>query len=247
MDILPSIDLLGGKVVRLLRGNYDERTVYSDDPLGVAEQFMDAGARWIHVVDLDAARSGRLSNTDILRDICRLAATRAAKVESGGGIRDMEAIDTLRSAGIGRMVIGSAALKNWAWFEGLLKNEDLPNDLLALGLDAREGFVAAEGWTEQLTQTARQIAGRVSGSHLGAIVYTDIARDGMLAGVNLEATGEISSATDVPIIASGGVRSIDDINACKQLGCSGVIIGKAYYEGRIDLARALGEAGKQAN
>lgn len=243
MDILPSIDLLDGKVVRLARGDYDERTVYSEDPLAIAGQFIDAGARWIHVVDLDAARSGRLSNTDALRGICRLAATRDVEVQSGGGVRNMEAIATLRAAGVRRMVVGSAAMKDWEWFERLLEGDDPPNDMLALGLDARGGFVAAEGWTEQLAQTAREIASRVRGSGLGAIVHTDIARDGMLAGVNLEATEEIISATDVPIIASGGVRSIEDVRGCLELGCSGVIIGKAYYEGRIDLARAVAEAG----
>ncbi len=247
MDVLPAIDLRGGKVVRLLQGDYDRQTVYADDPAKVADDFIAAGAKWIHVVDLDAARSGQLSNTDALRAVCKVAAAQDVRVESGGGVRDIAAVRTLREAGVSRLVIGSAALKNWPWFESLLDDDEFPNELFALGLDARDGYVAAEGWTEQLGETAIAIAGRVTGSGLGAIVYTDIARDGMLSGVNIPATLELVSGTDVPIIASGGVRSLEDIRQCLAIGCCGVIVGKAYYEGRIDLAEALTEAGKKTD
>ena len=238
MDVLPAIDLRDGRVVRLSQGDYAQETIYGDDPAAVAETFLDAGAPWIHVVDLDAARSGRLANTQSVGDICRVASPRGAKVQCGGGLRSREAIETLRGCGVSRLVIGSAALKNWAWFEGLLGADDCPNATLALGLDARDGRVAAEGWTEQLSDRAVDIAGRVAGSGLGAIVYTDIARDGMLTGTNLPATSEVVAATDVAVIASGGVASIDDVRACKEIGCAGVIVGRAWYEGRIDLARA---------
>ena len=244
MDILPAIDLRDGKVVRLTRGDYDAQTTYGDDPAAVAAAFVAAGARWIHTVDLDAARSGKLANTDAIAAICREAASGGARVQAGGGIRDRKVIDMLLGRGVARMVIGSAALKNWEWFEGLLADESLDSGCLALGLDARDGYVAAEGWTEQLDRRAVDYARRVAGSKLGAIVYTDIARDGMLSGVNIDATSELVAATDVGIIASGGVGSIQDVLRCRQIGCSGVIVGKAYYEGKLDLAEAIRRSGE---
>lgn len=247
MEVLPAIDLLGGKVVRLLRGNYQEQTTYRDDPAAVVNEFAAIGARWVHVVDLDAARSGQLSNISAVQDICKTARTESIRVQFGGGVRGDAAIKILLSLGIDRLVIGSGALKDWQWFEGLLADDAYSNDLFALGLDARGGRLATEGWTEQRSETAMEIAARVTNSNLGAIVYTDIDRDGMLAGVNIAETNELISVTDVPIIASGGVRSIEDIRQCRHIGCQGVIIGKAYYEGKIDLERAIVEANKKTN
>ena len=244
MDVLPAIDLRGGKVVRLQQGNYDQQTTYADDPVAVAKGFIDTGTKWIHVVDLEAARTGRLINTESVREICQAALAAGVNVQNGGGIRNLQVIQTLLGAGISRLVIGSAALKNWAWFEQLLAGDDVDNERLALGLDARGGLVAAEGWTEQLDQLAVDLARRVSGSGLGAIVYTDIERDSMLTGVNVEATAELVAATDVPVVASGGLSSLDDIRQCHQIGCSGVILGKALYEGQVDLGDALDVAGK---
>lgn len=244
MEVLPAIDLRGGKVVRLSQGDYERQKVYGDSPAATAGQFIAAGVGWIHVVDLDAARSGSLANTGAVADICSLAAQAGANVQCGGGVRNIETIELLRSLGVRRLVIGSAAMKDWPWFQGLLEGDDFPNDMFALGLDARDGCVAAEGWTEQLSTRAADLAKRVAGSGLGAIVYTDIARDGMLSGINLGATGELVRATDVPIIASGGVASIDDVAGCKDIGCAAVIIGRAWYEGRIDLAAAVEMAAK---
>ncbi len=242
MDVLPSIDLRDRRVVRLAQGDYDRQTTYDDDPAAVAGAFIEAGAKWVHVVDLDAARSGRPANTDSVRGIC--AAVRgAAKVEFGGGVRDASMIDAMLDVGVHRLVIGSAAMKNWEWFENLLESSDYANEHFALGLDARDGYLAAEGWTEQLDIPAVDFARRVNDSGLGAIVYTDIARDGMLGGVNVVATEGIVKATDVPVVASGGVSSLDDVRACREIGCGGVIIGRAYYEGRIDLAAACAVAG----
>jgi len=238
MDILPAIDLRGGKVVRLSQGDYARQTTYNDDPVAVARQFVAAGATWIHMVDLDAARSGQRANTAAIRDVCQAVAGDGVKIECGGGIRDNEAIEALRDAGAARLVVGSAAMKNWSWFEGLLSGEAFGAELFALGLDARDGLLAAEGWTEQLALTATELARRVRGSGLGAVVYTDIARDGMLSGTNLSATGEIVESTDVPVVASGGVASLEDVRGCGTIGCAGVIIGRAWYEGKIDLARA---------
>ena len=241
MDVLPSIDLRDGKVVRLARGDYDAQTVYSDDPVAVAEGLVRAGARWIHVVDLDAALTGRFANADAVRAIRQAV---EVDIELGGGARDEPAIRAMLDRGATRVVVGSAALGDWEWFERLVGQADLA-PRLALGLDARAGRLAAKGWTEQTDILAADLAGRVAGSGLGAIVCTDIARDGMLTGVNVEMTSELVSATDVPIIASGGVSSIRDIRQCREIGCGGVIIGKAYYEGKIDLARAIAEAAGQ--
>ena len=246
MDILPAIDLRDAKVVRLLQGDYDRQVTYGDDPAAVAKQFVAAGAEWIHVVDLDAARSGRPANTDSVRAICDTVAGRA-KVEFGGGVRDRNMIEVMQAVGVSRVVIGSAAMKNPEWLRDLLADADLPNEGIALGLDARDGFLQAEGWTEQMDQTAEAFARDVAGSGLGAIVYTDIARDGMLTGVNVEATKRIIAATDVPVVASGGVRSLEDVRACRDAGCAGMIVGKAYYEGRIDIAEACELARQERN
>ncbi len=235
MDILPAIDLRGGKVVRLLRGDYAQQTTYGDDPAAVARTFAQAGVPWIHVVDLDAALAGKPVNT------AAIAAIRAAvdvKIELGGGARDDATVEAMIAGGANRVVVGSAALKNWAWFERLASRADLAGKL-TLGLDARDGKLSLHGWTQQVDATAVEFARRVKGWPLGAIVYTDIGRDGMLLGVNVAATAELIAATDVPVIASGGVGSIEDIRLCKAAGCAGVIVGKAYYEGRIDLPAAV--------
>ncbi len=242
MDILPAIDLREGKVVRLIQGDYGQQRTYSEDPQAVADAFLAAGARWIHVVDLDGARTGRRENMAVIRELCRHVDERAA-IQCGGGVRNRAAIEELLDQGASRVVIGSAALKDPAWFQSLLDDPDLPNGQLALGLDARGEKLAAEGWTEQLDQSPRDWAKRMRGSGLGAIVYTDISRDGMLSGVNVEATAALAASTDVSVIASGGVASIADVEACLRAGCAGVIVGRAYYDGRIDLAEACRLAG----
>lgn len=238
MDILPAIDLREGKVVRLAQGDYDRQTTYHDDPVAVARLFVQAGAKWIHMVDLDAARTGTCANSAAVRAVAQAV---DARVELGGGARDTAAVERMLESGVARVVVGSAAMKNWPWFEALAARDDLAG-LLALGLDARNGLLAAHGWTEQLDTSAAELAARTRGWPLGAIVYTDIARDGMLSGVNIEATAEIIRATDVPVIASGGVGSLDDIRRCASIGCAGAIIGRAWYEGKIDLEQACGLA-----
>jgi len=242
MDILPAIDLRGGKVVRLARGNYARQTTYDDDPVAVARRFVAAGAEWIHMVDLDAARTGRPANTDAVRAVADAV---DARIELGGGARSTAAVESMLAGGVSRVVVGSAALEDWAWFEKLAARDDLAGRL-ALGLDARSGRLAVRGWTEQLEALAVDLAARVRGWPLGAVIYTDISRDGMLGGVNVEATAEVIDATDVPVIASGGVASLDDVLRCRQIGCAGAIIGRAYYEGKIDLTRAMEIAEKGA-
>ena len=241
MDILPAIDLRGGRVVRLERGDYNLQTNYSDAPDAVAAAFASDGAKWIHVVDLDAALSGQSSNLPALR-LIRKAAGSNVRIEFGGGARTDAYIMSLLDEGVDRVVVGSAALKNWKWFEGLLGRPELSGKL-ALGLDARKGKLAADGWTHQVDSTAVEIASVVKGMPLGAIIYTDISRDGMLTGVNIEATAEIIAASSQAVIASGGVAGYEDIGLCRNIGCAGVIIGKAYYEGRIDIAKAIELAG----
>jgi phosphoribosylformimino-5-aminoimidazole carboxamide ribotide isomerase len=235
MEVLPAIDLREGQVVRLIRGDYARQKTYSADPASVARAFESAGAAWIHVVDLDAARLGRPCNT------AAVAAIRGAvgvKIELGGGARSEEAIEQLLACGADRVVVGSAALKDWPWFERVARRGDLAGKIV-LGLDSRGGLLATHGWTDQTPLGAVEVASRVRGWPLAAIVHTDIDRDAMLQGVNVEGTAEIVAATDVPVIASGGVGGIEDIRRCREIGCAGVIVGRAYYEGRIDLAEAF--------
>jgi len=235
VDILPAIDLRGAKVVRLSQGDYDRQKTYSDDPAAVAGQFAAAGASWIHMVDLDAARTGTPSNLASVRTVREAV---DVKVELGGGARDDATIEAMLAMGVDRVVVGSAAMRDWTWFERLAGRAELAGKI-ALGLDARGDHIAVEGWTEQVDASPVEIARRVRGWPIGAIVYTDIARDGMLSGVNFDATSELIDATDVPIIASGGVGCIEDIARCRQIGCGGVIVGRAYYEGKINLKQAL--------
>jgi len=241
MNVLPAIDLRDGNLVRLVRGDYDCQATYGNDPVAVARTFVQAGAKWIHVVDLDAARTGRHKNLHLVRALCEAVSADSAnpaKIQMGGGARDEAGIEAMFQAGVARVVIGSRAISDWPWFEHLGNQPDLAARF-ALGLDARDGRLAAEGWSKQTSLTAVEIAGRTRGWPLGAIVYTDIARDGMLQGVNVQATAEIVAATDVPVIASGGVSSLQDVADCKRIGCAGAIIGRAWYEGKIDLAKAV--------
>ncbi|MDY7011103.1 MAG: 1-(5-phosphoribosyl)-5-[(5-phosphoribosylamino)methylideneamino]imidazole-4-carboxamide isomerase [Planctomycetota bacterium] len=243
MEIFPSIDLRDGKVVRLSQGDYDRQQVYATDAAGVAGRFVSAGAKWIHVVDLDAARSGKRTNTEAIGAICRVA---GAKVQLGGGIRNDEAVANALALGVNRFIIGSAALKDWAWFGQLARRKDLAGKVV-LGLDARGGRLAADGWTDQTDLTVAEVSRRAGSLPLAAIIYTDIERDGMLTGPDLDGTAEIIEATGLPVIASGGIAVLDDIMRCKEIGCAGAIVGRAYYEGKIDLARACALATKEKN
>lgn len=234
MEILPAIDLRDGKVVRLRQGDYERQTVYGNDPVAVAREFVSAGARWIHMVDLDAARTGRRSNAEAIREVCLAV---RADVQLGGGIRDDDAVQAALDLGVSRVVIGSAALGDWSWFEGLCRRAELAGKV-ALALDARAGRLAVHGWTERTELTVRELAGKARSLPLGAIVYTDVQRDGMLTGPDLSTTAELIATTKKPVIASGGISSVEDVARCKEIGCAGVIIGRAYYEGRIDLAAA---------
>jgi len=246
MEAIPSIDLREGQVVRLAQGDYAAQTTYGGEPADVARAFEAAGAMWIHVVDLDAARrkdtdAGPRAASPNARALAAIRSAVKARLEVGGGARDEAAIRRLLAEGADRVVVGSAALREWPWFDRLSHRADLAGRLV-LGLDARGGRLAAHGWTLQTDASAAEAASRTRSWPLGAIVFTDIARDGMLQGVNVEATAALIAATDVPVIASGGVAGLEDVRRCAAIGCAGVIIGRAYYEGRIDLAEAVRQA-----
>jgi phosphoribosylformimino-5-aminoimidazole carboxamide ribotide isomerase len=235
MHLFPAMDLREGQVVRLLRGQYDQQTTYEQDPLTQALAFAEAGATWLHMVDLDGARTGRMTQVPIIQRVCRET---KLQVQVGGGVRGEGAIDRLLKAGVQRVVLGTAALRNWDWFEKLMGNPTYRGRLV-LGLDAKGGKLAVSGWESTTELSALEIAKRVSDWPLGAIVYTDIATDGTMQGPNLEATAALAQATHTPVIASGGVGSLQHLEALRQLPIAGAIVGKALYEGAFTIAQAL--------
>ena len=236
MYLFPAIDLRDGKVVRLQQGDYDQQTTYGEDPLDQAKRFEDAGATWLHVVDLDGARDGRMRHNAQIESIC---SNTSLRVEVGGGIRTSGSIDRLLNAGVARVILGTAALENWKWFEDLMVNPTYRHNIV-LGLDARKGKLAVAGWEQTTETTALEVAAKVSDWPLAAIVFTDIATDGTLAGPNVESTREIAEATHVNVVASGGVGTLDHLRALRQLPVQGAIVGRALYEGKFTLEEAIG-------
>jgi phosphoribosylformimino-5-aminoimidazole carboxamide ribotide isomerase len=235
MDILPAIDLRGGKCVRLLQGDYSKQINYADDPVAVAREFERAGARWLHLVDLDGAREGRLCNLPVIE---RIVGETGLNVEVGGGLREVEVIESLLAIGVQRCVVGTKALEDWPWFTALVERPTC-RGRICLGLDARLGKLAVRGWTQEMTETALEVADRAAGLPVAAIIYTDIGRDGMLLGANLEAMREMAEHSKVPVIASGGVTDIDDVRRLAKMPLLGMIIGRALDEKEIDLAEAI--------
>jgi phosphoribosylformimino-5-aminoimidazole carboxamide ribotide isomerase len=238
MEILPAIDLFDGKCVRLIQGRYDRVIDYECDPLEVAGRFCAAGARWLHVVDLDGARNGVIRNLDMLRRIVRQT---GAHVQFGGGVRDEAAIDAALAAGAERVIIGTRALQDWAWFKDVV-HQPRYADRLALGLDARVGKLAVQGWTCETDQAAVDVVRTVAGWPLAVVVYTDIGRDGLLLGPNIQAIQTLAEAAPVPVTAAGGVSDLEDVRRLAQLKLEGVVIGRAIYERAIVLADALAVA-----
>jgi phosphoribosylformimino-5-aminoimidazole carboxamide ribotide isomerase len=234
MEVLPAIDLLGGKCVRLVQGRFDRVIEYEQDPVEVANRFRGAGAHWIHVVDLEGARCGRIMNLDALQ---RIAAT-GARVEFGGGVRDEKAIRAALDTGVERVIIGTRALEDWEWFESVVHQPQFLNRL-SLGLDARLGKLAIHGWTKDTQQTAVEVAQTVADWPLATICYTDIGRDGMLLGPNVEAIRALVPASAVPVVAAGGVTDLEDVRRLAQLNLEAIVIGRAIYEEGIDLKDAL--------
>lgn len=233
--LFPSIDLRDGHVVRLTQGDYDRQTIYGDNPVSQARAFADAGATWVHIVDLDGARDGRLTHLSAIERVCRDGRLR---VEASGGLRSEQAIDQLFSVGVERVCLGTAALANRQWFEQLV-HDPVYTGRISLGLDARQGRLAVSGWTQQLKATAIDVAKQASDWPLAAIVYTDIAADGTMSGPNLDGICEISKATRVPIIASGGVGNLDHLCSLRELPIAGAIVGRAIYEGAFTVEEAV--------
>jgi phosphoribosylformimino-5-aminoimidazole carboxamide ribotide isomerase len=236
MILYPAIDLKQGQCVRLIKGDMDKATIYNDSPAAQAIEFEQQGFSWLHVVDLDGAFAGKPVNAQAVRDIRK--ATRFP-IQLGGGIRSLETIETWLEAGVSRVIIGTAAVKNPALVREAAKN--FPAQV-AVGLDARNGFVATEGWAEASTLTTIEMAKRFEDAGVAAIIFTDIDRDGILSGINWQATLELAQAVNIPVIASGGLASIEDIQTMiqsKYARLNGAITGRALYDGRLDAKEAL--------
>jgi phosphoribosylformimino-5-aminoimidazole carboxamide ribotide isomerase len=240
LTLYPAIDLKDGACVRLKRGAMDEATVYSDDPGAQARAWQDAGCRWLHVVDLNGAFAGKPVNESA---VAAILAAATVPVQLGGGIRDIAGIERWLAAGVTRVILGSAAVKNPDLVTQACRA--FPNRIV-VGIDARDGFVATEGWAEISTVPAAEIARRFADAGVTAIVYTDIGRDGMLTGLNLAQTAAFAAETPIPVIASGGVGALSDLAALKATAAAlttgrieGVIVGRALYDGRVEPAEAL--------
>ncbi len=237
MQIWPAIDLRGGMCVRLQQGDYARETVFSDDPVTVARGFQASGAKHLHLVDLDGAREGKPVNAGVVQ---RVVEAVDMQCELGGGVRGTETVERLLATGLDRLVVGTSALKRPEWFAETCNQ--YPGKLV-LGLDARDGKVATDGWEQDSGADVLTVAGELSALPIAAIIYTDIATDGMLAGPNVEAMAAMQAAVDVPVVASGGVTTADDVAALAAAGLAGAIIGRALYEGRITIEAALAAAG----
>jgi phosphoribosylformimino-5-aminoimidazole carboxamide ribotide isomerase len=236
MQIWPAIDLRGGKCVRLEQGDYGRETVFGDDPAAMARHWLDQGAECLHLVDLDGARSGHVENWPGIQAIVTSV---DIPCELGGGVRDEATIARLLELGLTRVVIGTLAVKQPEWFRQMCRR--FPNQL-ALGLDARGGMVATEGWLETSRRSAVDVARQFAAESLAALIYTDIETDGMLSGPNLPALAEIARAVDVGVIASGGISTAGHVAQLAELPLAGCIIGRALYEGKLSLRDALAQA-----
>lgn len=237
MNIFPAIDLYAGKAVRLYKGDYAQMTVYSEDPVSVAKDFERAGARFIHVVDLEGARFGGTPNLPAVRRIC---AQTDLFLEIGGGIRDMETAETYLEAGAGRVILGTAAVTDEKFLQSAVERF---GERVAVGADLADGYVAIRGWTEKSAYTADAFFEKMQAMDVSTVICTDISRDGAMRGTNRELYASLAKRYTVNLIASGGVSSMEDISALRALDLHGAIIGKAYYTGAIDLKEAL-EAAK---
>ena len=238
MLIYPAIDLKDGKCVRLRQGRADDTTVFSEQPGDMAQRWQDKGAEFLHVVDLDGAFEGKPANIEA---IARIASAVEIPIQVGGGIRTDEAAGELIDLGISRLIIGTAALREPEWFADLARTFE---GKIAAGIDAQNGKVAIKGWVEVSETTVFDFLPNLEALPLSALIYTDISKDGMMAGPNFESTGEVATKTSIPVIASGGVTTIDDVERLSMLPLNGMIIGRAIYEGTIELEEAIRVAGK---
>ncbi|HEX2925363.1 MAG TPA: 1-(5-phosphoribosyl)-5-[(5-phosphoribosylamino)methylideneamino]imidazole-4-carboxamide isomerase [Ruminiclostridium sp.] len=233
MIIYPAIDIIDGKCVRLQQGSYSDVTVFGDSPVDMAKKWESLGARYLHVVDLDGARSGKLENAEIIKQIAR---TLKIPVQMGGGVRSLETIEAYLSGGLSRVILGTSAVNNHEMLTAALKEY---KSQIAVGIDAKDGMVAIHGWEKTSGYTAVEFAREVEALGAKTIIYTDISRDGMLKGPNLEAMKEMADSVSMEVIASGGVSHLGDITDLKTTGVRGVIVGKALYTGNLSLKEAI--------
>lgn len=237
MNIFPAIDLYEGKAVRLFKGDYSQMTVYSNDPTSIARDFSAQGAKFMHVVDLEGAKSGETPNLETVK---RLACATDAFVEVGGGIRSIDVIDKYIDAGVDRVILGTAALTDRAFLLSAIKKY---GERIAVGVDIRDSYVAIKGWTEKSERLALDFCRELESIGVKTIISTDISKDGAMQGANHELYKQLSGEVNINIIASGGVSALDDVIKLRDMGLYGAIIGKAYYTGAIKLSEAL-EAAK---
>lgn len=233
MIIFPAIDLRGGKCVRLIQGDFDKETVYSDDPQAMALKWQAQGAKFLHVVDLDGAKAGSPQNLDAIKKILDAV---NIPIEVGGGIRTLDDVESALSLGVRRVILGSVAVENISLVKEAVKKF---GDKIVVGIDARGGFVAVHGWEKSSNVTVGRLAKKIVAAGVKTIIYTDIAKDGMLSGVNASTFTNLADFSGAEVVASGGVCSLEDIRALKAAKVAGVIVGKAIYTGSLDLKSAI--------
>ena len=233
MNIFPAIDIRGGKAVRLLKGDYGRMTVYSTNPKEVAEKFLKQGVKCIHLVDLDGAKDGEVSNLEVIRDI---ASIKGVFLQLGGGIRREEAVREYLDMGIDRVILGTIAVKNPSFLKAMIKTF---GEAIAVGVDARDGRVAINGWEEKTSIDSFQFCKELKDMGVRTIIYTDIARDGTLSGTNLEAYKKLVTIPGLKVIASGGITYEEEIVKLMEIGAYGAIVGKAIYENKLDLSKLI--------
>ena len=236
MKIFPAIDLFGGKAVRLYKGDYNEMTVYSENPTEVALAFKNAGAEYIHLVDLEGAKDGTTPN---LETVAKIVNDSGLFAEIGGGIRSMDVLDKYFSVGVSRAILGTSAVTDEEFLDNAITKY---GDKIAVGADVKDGYIAIKGWTAQSEYTLDAFFAKMQTKGVKTIICTDISRDGAMRGTNLEMYEKLSKKYKIDIIASGGVSSIDDIKSLRKMNLYGAIIGKAYYTGAINLSEAIKEA-----
>lgn len=235
MEIIPAIDMMDGKCVRLVQGKFDQSTIFSDDPVDAAKRWLDEGATRLHLVDLNGSRVGAPQEIETIR---RILAAVNVPVQLGGGIRTLETARAMIDMGIGRVIIGTSAALD---IDAATSIFGELGEQAVLGVDAKDGFVAVKGWQEVTGETAVEFAQRMQAIGAKRVVYTDISRDGMLQGINAPAMNEMAEALDIPVIASGGVSTLDDIRKLRTTRVEGAIVGKALYTGDLSLADAMAE------
>ncbi len=233
MQIFPATDILGGKVVRLTKGDYNQVKIYADSPAEMALEFMKDGATNLHMVDLDGAKDGAPVNFEAIREAAKI---KDLFIEVGGGIRDMKRVEDYLSLGVKRVILGTAAIRNYPFVEEAVKEF---GNAIAVGVDAKDGFVAVSGWQETTSVKSVEFCKKLRDTGVSTVIYTDISKDGMLSGTNLEVYGELSEIKGLDIVASGGITFINEIEKLRDMNIYGAIVGKAVYEGKLSLKDAL--------